>query len=216
MVISTSEGHHQRVRPRNSQIGRDSKPDTGSPHKPQPPHKSTKVNDGAQTLPVPTTPYPTKCREEKRYKRNTFLWIIIITIIIIIILLKGIHIFENLLNRGPRANFPFLPANAPKVCQLLNLACQHAKRTGVPIFQLRLPEGVPVFQLFFNFSIFELFLIANFKAIWAILENSSRLTKNLNFEHLQNFIKEKPCHPKIFDIVFNRARGINRTIIPLV
>ena len=53
---------------------------------------------------------------------------------------------------GQRAN---KCANVPKVCQLFNLACQRAK--SVLIFELRLPKGVPIFQLFFRFSIFEFF-----------------------------------------------------------
>ena len=125
------------------------------------------------------------------------------------------HIRESAKSR-PTCQLPIFTCQRAKSVSIIELGVPTCEKNRVPIFQLRLPEGVPVFQLFFNFSIFELFLIANFKAIWAILENSSRLTKNLNFEHLQNFIKEKPCHPKIFDIVFNRARGINRTIIPLV
>ena len=34
--------------------------------------------------------------------------------------------------------------------------------------------------------------------------------------HLQNFIKEKPYHPKALDVVFSGARGISQTIIQLV
>ena len=75
-------------------------------------------------------------------------------------------------------------ANQPNVCQLFNLACQHVKE--VPIFQIRLPKGVAIFQIFFkiifqflNFSIM-LNICANFKNIWAILENFAK-QKNLNF-----------------------------------
>ena len=60
---------------------------------------------------------------------------------------------------------------------------------GVPIFQLYLPKCVPVFQLFFkgifqflNFSVTLNICIANFKYIWAILENLSREIENLNFD----------------------------------
>ena len=35
-------------------------------------------------------------------------------------------------------------ANAPKVCQLLIFTCQHAK--SVPIIQLSMPKGEPIFQ----------------------------------------------------------------------
>ena len=51
------------------------------------------------------------------------------------------------------------------------------------------------------------------------LGNSTKLiswNKELEFWHLQNFIKEKPCQPNTFDVVFNRAREINRTIIRLM
>ena len=110
-------------------------------------------------------------------------------------------------------------ANVPKVCQLFNLACQCAK--GVAIFQLRLPKGVPIFQLFFkrifqffNFSI--MFTICKFQEY---LDNSRKLisrNEEFKFWHLQNFIKVKPCQPKTFDVLVNRARGFNRIIIRLV
>ena len=110
--------------------------------------------------------------------------------------------------------------NVPKVCQLLfNLSCQRAK--GVPIFQLRLLKGGPIFQLFFK----RIFQFLNFSIMLTIckfqeyLGNSRKLTsrnKEFKFSHLQNIIKEKPCQSKTFDVVFNRAREINRTIIRLV
>ena len=110
--------------------------------------------------------------------------------------------------------------NVPKVCQLLfNLSCQRAK--GVPIFQLRLLKGVQIFQLFFK----RIFQFLNFSIMLTIckfqeyLGNSRKLisrNKEFKFWHLQNFIKEKPCQPKTFDVVFNKPRGINQTIIRLV
>ena len=42
------------------------------------------------------------------------------------------------------------------------------------------------------------------------LGNSRKLNpqnKEFKFCHLQNFIKEKPCQPKIFDVLFNGARS---------
>ena len=69
--------------------------------------------------------------------------------------------------------------NVPKVCQLFNLTCQCAK--SVPIFQFRLPKGVPIFQLFSNYF-FCCSLFANFNKVWTILENLSRETNNLNFD----------------------------------
>ena len=76
-------------------------------------------------------------------------------------------------------------ASVPKVYQLSNLVCQYAK--GETIFQLCLSKGVPIFQLFFKiifqFWIFQLcWTFANFKNIWAIIENLSCETKNLNFD----------------------------------
>ena len=80
-----------------------------------------------------------------------------------------------------RANFSFLSANVR-----INVpTCQRAK--GVPIIQLGVrtwqrraivPNGVPIFQLFFK----RIFQFLNFSNIWAILENLSRETKNLNFD----------------------------------
>ena len=81
-----------------------------------------------------------------------------------------------------RANCSTLRANVPK---------------GVPIFQFRLPKGIPVFQLFFK-RIFQLCLtFANFKNIWAILDNLSREIKNLNFvicviSSTKNLVNLKP------------------------
>ena len=110
-------------------------------------------------------------------------------------------------------------ANVPKVYQLCNLACQCAK--GMSIFQLRLPKGVPIFQLFFKI----IFQYLNFSIMLSIckyqeyLGNSGKLNlrnKEFKFWHLQNFIKEKPYQSKTSDIFFNGARGINQTIIRLV
>ena len=84
-----------------------------------------------------------------------------------------------------------LRVNVPKDCQILIFTFQRAnKRTkGVSIFQLRLPKGVPIFQLW---SIF-----AHFENIWAILENLSREKSNLNFDickisSRKNFVNLKP------------------------
>ena len=118
------------------------------------------------------------------------------------------------------ANLSLLFTNVPTMCQLFNLACQRAK--GVPVFLLHLPKGVPIFQLFFKI----IFQFSNFSIMLAIckfqeyLENSRKLisqTKNL----YTDISLMKPCQPKTFepktlDVVFNRARGINRTIIRLV
>ena len=70
------------------------------------------------------------------------------------------------------ANFSFLRANVPKVCQFFNFAWQKAYQ----FFNYLTKE-------FFNFWIFQLSLtFANFNNIWATLENLSRETNNLNFD----------------------------------
>ena len=110
--------------------------------------------------------------------------------------------------------------NVSKVCQLFNLVCQHC--TGEPIFQLRLPKGVPIFRLFFkkNFQFFNFSIMLSICKFQEYLDNSRKLisrNKEFKFWHLQDFVKEKPCEPNTFDVVFNEARGINhQTIIRLV
>ena len=125
-----------------------------------------------------------------------------------------------------RANFLFFTyqraskrSNVPKVCQLFNLVSQHAK--GEPIFQLRLPKGVPVFQLFFKriFQFLNFSIMLNICKFQEYLGNSRKLiSRKKEFElwHLQNFIMKKSCQPNTSDVVFNRAGGINRTIIRLM
>ena len=97
-----------------------------------------------------------------------------------------------------RANFSFLRANVPKnvpTCQ----RCTSYSTWCANV--LRANQSFNYFSKeFFNLWIFQLCsTIANFKNIWAILENLSRETK-LKFWHLQNFIKEKkPYQSKSFD-----------------
>ena len=69
---------------------------------------------------------------------------------------------------------------------------------------------------FFNFWVFQLSsTFANFKNIWAILKNLPRETKNSNFDICKILFRTN-LKPKTLDLVFNRAREINRTIIQLV
>ena len=110
-------------------------------------------------------------------------------------------------------------ANVPKVCQLFSLVCQPAK--GELIFQLYLPKSVPIFQLFFKriFQFLNFSIMLNVCKFQKYLGNSRKLilrNKELKFWHLQSFTKEKPCQRNTFDVIFNRARGINRTNIRLV
>ena len=58
--------------------------------------------------------------------------------------------------------------------------------------------------------------ICTFQEYWGNYRKFISQNKEFKFWHLQNFIKEKPYQPKNFDVVFNEARGINRTIIRLV
>ena len=135
--------------------------------------------------------------------------------------------------------------NVPNACQLLIFMCQCANMpinepTGqrcvnYSSWGVNMPKGSQSFNIasqffnyfseeFFNFLIFQLCstiqkLISNnsnFKNIWAILETLTCEAKNSHFAIQQNFIKEKPCQPKTFDIVFSGAHGINQTIIWLL
>ena len=120
------------------------------------------------------------------------------------------------------ANFSYCAnkcVNVPKVCQIFNLVCQCGK--GMPILQLHLPKGIPIFQLFFKriFQFLDFSIMLTICKCQEYLGNSRKLispNKEFKFCHLQNFIKEKPYQPKTFDVVFNRAHGINQTIIWLV
>ena len=87
---------------------------------------------------------------------------------------KGMAIFQlGMLTCYRHANFSTLSANFST-----SPAKRHANFSTV--FQKK--------NFFFNFWIFQLCLtFANFKNIWAILEN---LNKEFKFWHLQNFIKE--------------------------
>ena len=56
----------------------------------------------------------------------------------------------------------------------------------------------------------------NLKNIWTILENLFGEIKNLSFDICKIKLRKKPYQPKIFDIIFNEARGIDWPIIRLV
>ena len=106
----------------------------------------------------------------------------------------------NLLMCQRCANYSTWCANMPKANQIFNFACRKA------------------YQIFNYFSN-EFFNYAQHLQISRYLGNSRKLVsqnKEFKFRHLQNFIKEKPDQPNTFDVVFNRARRINRTIIRLV
>ena len=124
-------------------------------------------------------------------------------------------------------------ANEPNMCQILIITCQRGNKCakgvpiiqlgmptcqGMPIFQLHLPKGVLIFQLFFK----RIFQFLNFSIMLTIckfqdFDNSKKfIWWNKEFKlfwYLQNFIKEKPCQPKTFDVIFNKVWWINRTII---
>ena len=88
----------------------------------------------------------------------------------------------------------------------------------MPTFQLRLPKTrtnySTIFQKNLSFSI-----MLNICKYQKYLGNSGKFisrNKEFKFLSLHNFNEEKPYQPKTFDVVFNGAREINRTIIPLV
>ena len=80
------------------------------------------------------------------------------------------------------------------------------------IFQLHQPKGGPIFQLLQkNFGFFNFSMMLNVCKFQEYLGNSRKLisqNKEFKFWHLQNFINEKPCQPKIFDVVFNEHVGL--------
>ena len=132
----------------------------------------------------------------------------------------------------------------PKVCQLFNLECQCAKVVPSCHFSnLACKQSAnfsfwwPNFQTFFlrntKGKFYTLLLHKKSSTLYFMsygnaimldickfqeyLGNSRKLisrNKEFKFRHLQTFIKEKS--PKIFDVVFNGACEINRTIIQLV
>ena len=65
-------------------------------------------------------------------------------------------------------------ANVPKACQFLNLGCQRAKRHAN--FYLRLPKGVPIFQLFFKriLGFFNFSIMLNISKFQEYLGNSRK------------------------------------------
>ena len=123
-------------------------------------------------------------------------------------------------------------ANEPNACQLLILDANVP--INVPNCQrcanyLTWPANVStssakrrtIFELLFR-RIFQFLNFLIMLNIWKFQEclgnsrNPNSRNKVFKFWHLQNFIKEKPCQPKSFDVVFDGARGINQTIIRLV
>ena len=58
--------------------------------------------------------------------------------------------------------------------------------------------------------------IFEFQEYLRISRKFASRNKEFKFQHLQNFIKEKPYKPKTFDVVLDGARGINQTNIRLV
>ena len=89
-----------------------------------------------------------------------------------------------------RANYSTCRAKMSKACQIFNLAFQRAKgvliiKLGVPIFQLRLPRSVPIFQIFFKRKF--LFLnVSIMRNIWRFQEYFGNyrkfISRNKEFE----------------------------------
>ena len=118
-----------------------------------------------------------------------------------------------------KCQFVIKHANVPKACQFFNLTQQSAKKRAN--FSTSSAKRRTNFSIIFqnNFSILKfsiVFNITNFKNIWAILENLSGKIKNLSFDICKIELRKKPYQPKIFDIIFNEARGIDWPIIRLV
>ena len=114
----------------------------------------------------------------------------------------------NVLTLQRCASYSTWCAKIPKANQFFNFVCQKAYQ----FFNYFSKE-------FFKFWVFQLCsTFANFKNIWAILENLSSETKNLNFNICKiSLRKNLDLDPSnTFDVVFNGACGINRTIIRLV
>ena len=89
------------------------------------------------------------------------------------------------------------------------------------IFENNKKKGATIFQLFFKriFQFLSFSIMLNICKFQEYLGNFRKLiswNKEFKFWHLQNFINEKPCQPKTFDVVFNGAGGINWTVIRLV
>ena len=99
-------------------------------------------------------------------------------------------------------NYSIWLANVSKGCYFSNSSAK--RRTNFSV----------IFQK--NFSIFEFFNYAQSKFQENLGNSRKPVSRNKEFKfwHLQNFVKEE-C-PKIFDIVFSGACGINRTIIHLL
>ena len=123
-------------------------------------------------------------------------------------------------------------ANEPNACQLLILDanvpinvpnCQRCANylTWRPNVSISSAKRHTIFELLFR-RIFQFLNFLIMLNIWKFQEclgnsrNPNSRNKVFKFWHLQNFIKEKPCQPKSFDVVFDGARGINQTIIRLV
>ena len=122
--------------------------------------------------------------------------------------------------------------NVPKAYQLFNLVCQPANvptcqrrakistwcvnvLKRVSIFQLRLPKGVPIFQLFFVFGFLNVSIILNICKFLEYLDNSRKFisqNKEFQFWHLQNFIKEKLYQSKTFNFVFNESNNYSASV----
>ena len=89
------------------------------------------------------------------------------------------------------------------------------------IFEIHRQKGATIFRLFFKriFQFLSFLIMLNICKFQEYLGNFRKLiswNKEFKFWHLQNFINEKPCQPKTFDVVFNGAGGINWTVIRLV
>ena len=112
-----------------------------------------------------------------------------------------------------------LRAHVQNTWRLLIFTCQRAN--DVPIVQLCLPKGVPIFQLFFKriFQFLNFSIMLNNCKFQEYLGNSRKImsvNKEFKFWHLQNFIKEKLVSLKPLTSFSMNCVGLTEQIIRLV
>ena len=115
------------------------------------------------------------------------------------------HFWESLLNCFPAWSTCSL---VPKASQLLIFTCQRANKCdkACQFFNFACQKGCQFFNYFseefFNLWIFQLcFTFANFKNTWAILENLSRETNNLNFDICKISLRKCKINSAVIDVL---------------
>ena len=113
--------------------------------------------------------------------------------------------------------------NVPKACQLFIFTSQGAKvPINVPTCQgcancSTWRANMPKACQFFNFAYYKTYKCSNYFSKEFFNSWIFQLWLTFaNFKNTWETNREKPYQPKIFDVVFNGARGINTKIIRLV